>query len=108
MPPQHLVPYAQRVMHVVGAAALMLTVESGNSSHWGIHCLRVAQKLFTGIGQGYQVTFRFDILGHLADALDQSDLQYFMNTFIHWWWWLICEVPTSTPRAVSEKLKLLA
>ena len=37
-----------------------------------------------------------NFLGHFV----QSNLQQFIQTFIHWWRWLPCKVPTSTSGAV--------
>ena len=53
--------------------------------------------LLTGWGRWYLAFFLFKFR-HLLFV--QSDIQLFIHTFIHWWWWLPCKVPASTSGAV--------
>ena len=43
-------------------------------------------------------------LGHLSGAFAHSDLHYFIHTFIHWWRWLPCKVPTNEEQFGVQEL----
>ena len=62
-----------------------------------------SQRIFGSISPEHLLTvlsIQSYIHRHLADAFVPSDLQWFIHTFIHWWRWLPCKVPTSTSGAV--------
>ena len=61
----------------------VVIITLNNEVMWGI---------FSNLGE-YCIYSIIILLFTIYFTFVQSDLQWFIHTFIHWWWWLPCKVP---------------